>query len=400
MPQAYTSGHEIGFDDGHTLHDDQPMTELESLLARRVWGTPLQGWLIAAALAVSITLFLWIARRVIVKRARRWSERTSTRLDDVVVSLVGSLRLPFFFALGLWAASEYVTLSASTQKGARIAISLCTLLQAGLSGQALVRRLASGWAPPNADGATRTAASASAFLASLTIWALLVISGLSVLGFEISALLAGLGVGGVAAALAVQNILGDLFASLSIYFDRPFNLGDFIIVGNELGTVEKIGLRTTRVRSLGGEEIVFANGDLTSSRVRNYKRMAERRVVFGFRVEYGTELEQLRAIPGIVTEIIKAREGTRFDRAHFKEYGDYSLNFEVVYYVLSPDFNVYMDHQQAINLEIFARFAERGIRFAIPRQQVSLASATGLSSELQAIVSEPHPSGAPRPQPR
>lgn len=351
------------------------MSELKPLLTHRILGTPLQSWLIAVVLAVGVVIVLTVARRVTLDRARRWAQRTPTRFDDAVVSLLESLRVVFFVAVGLWVASEYVSLSAAAQRVARTAISLCALLQVGLSLQALVRRLARGWAPADADGATRTAASASAFLASLAIWALLVVTAISVLGFEISALIAGLGVGGVAAALAVQNILGDLFASLSIYFDRPFNLGDFIIVGDELGTVEKIGLRTTRVRSLGGEEIVFANGDLTKSRVRNYKRMAERRVVFSFGVEYGTSLEHLREIPELVTSIVKAREGTRFDRAHFKEYGAFALNFEVVYYVLSPDYNVYMDHQQAINLEIFARFAERGIKFAFLSHKVLLSEA-------------------------
>lgn len=214
------------------------------------------------------------------------------------------------------------------------------------------------------------AASAWTFLASLAIWVVLALSGLSVLGFQISALLAGLGVGGVAAALAVQNILGDVFASLSIYFDRPFHIGDFIIVGEDMGTVERVGLRTTRLRALGGEEIVFANGDLTKSRLHNYKRMAERRVVFGFGVEYGTEFEQLKQIPTLVKAIVEARDGARLDRAHFKEYGAFSLNFEVVYYVRSADFNLYMDHQQAINLELFREFGERGIQFAFPTQKL------------------------------
>jgi small-conductance mechanosensitive channel len=232
--------------------------------------------------------------------------------------------------------------------------------------------LSSSWTAASSDGETRTAASATIFLASLAIWAVLILAGLSTLGFEISALVAGLGVGGVAAALAVQSILGDLFASLSIYFDRPFHIGDFIVVGEEMGTVERIGLRTTRVRSLGGEQIVFANGDLTKSRIRNYKRMDERRVVFAFGVEYGTPLEQLRQVPDIVKSIIEARDGTRFDRAHFKEFGDFALSFEVVYFVLSPDYNAYMDHQQAVNLEVFAQFRERGIQFAFPTQTLLL----------------------------
>jgi small-conductance mechanosensitive channel len=353
------------------------MIGLKLELSRQYLGTPLRSWLIAIGLAVAVTLGLLFARSVAIERARRWSARTETRLDDLLVGVLGSLRSLFFAALGLWVATEYVRLSKSLQHSLRTAVILLTLIQIGLSVQATTRTLSHGWTGKTDDGEARTAASATAFLVSLIAWALLAVMGLSRLGVEISALVAGLGVGGVAAALAVQNILGDLLASLSIYFDRPFHIGDFIVVGNEMGTVERIGLRTTRVRSLGGEEMVFANGDLTKSRIRNFKRMQERRVSFGFGVEYTTSLEQLRQIPAIVEAIVRAREGTRFDRAHFKDYGPFSLNFEVVYFVLSPDHNLYMNLQQTINLELFREFAERRIQFAFPTQKLLLSSQTG-----------------------
>ena len=368
------------------------MIDFTATLSHTYLGTPLQAWLVAAALAVLVTFGLLIVRRFAVSRARRFSERTENRLDDLVVSLLASLRFLFFLGLGLWIASEYVHLSTSVQHTLRKGVTLLTLVQMGLSLQAAVRMLSSGWTSPGTDGETRTAASATVFLASLGIWAVLILVGLSTLGFEISALIAGLGVGGVAAALAVQSILGDLFASLSIYFDRPFHIGDFIIVGDEMGTVERIGLRTTRVRSLGGEQIVFANGDLTKSRIRNYKRMDERRVLFGFGVEYATALDRLQQIPGLVKSIIESREGARFDRAHFKEFGDFSLNFEVVYYVLSPDYTIYMDHQQAINLELFRQFGERGIQFAFPTQTVLLPQ------RRFSVVQEPAPPAGERDQ--
>jgi len=356
------------------------VTTLRTFLDHRCWGASIQDWLIAVALAAGVSTFLIVARSLVMKRARAWSERSPSRIDDFFVSLLASVKSLFFAAIGLWIAAEYVPLSAHVQRGVRTALTLLTLVQVGLSLQAAVRALSCDWAGSTDAGETKMAASASAFLASLAIWAVLIVSGLSVLGFEISALLAGLGVGGVAAALAVQNILGDVFASLSIYFDRPFHIGDFIITGDEMGTVERIGLRTTRVRSLGGEEIVFANGDLTKSRIRNYKRMAERRVVFGFGVEYGTSLEYLKAIPALVRATVEARPSLRYDRAHFKEYGDFALNFEVVYYVLSPDYNTYMDHQQAINLELFREFGERGIEFAFPTQKVLLSQPTPVSA--------------------
>lgn len=189
--------------------------KFEDLMAYRLIGSPIRSWLVAAILACATIVVLVLAKRMTMTRARRWAEGTTTHLDDVAIDVLASLHGAFFVALGLWVASEYVELSPRGLKVTRTATTLCVLLQVGVSLQSLVRRISLGWAPADADGRARTAASASAFLASLTIWAVLIVSGLAVLGFEISALVAGLGVGGVAAALAVQNILGDLFASLS-----------------------------------------------------------------------------------------------------------------------------------------------------------------------------------------
>ncbi len=193
-------------------------------------------------------------------------------------------------------------------------------------------------------------------------------------GVEITALVASLGIGGIAVALALQNILGDLFASLSIVLDKPFVVGDFIIVDSFLGTVDNIGLKTTRIRSLSGEQLVFSNNDLLKSRIRNYKRMQERRVVFSLGVVYQTTAAQLEKIPSMIKEIITGLERTRFDRAHFSGYGDFSLQLEIVYYVLDPDYNLYMDIQQAINLMIFRRFEQEGISFAYPTRTLYLNS--------------------------
>jgi small-conductance mechanosensitive channel len=183
-------------------------------------------------------------------------------------------------------------------------------------------------------------------------------------------------VGGVAVAFALQQILGDIFCSVAIVLDKPFEVGDFIISGEHMGSVEHIGVKTTRVRSLGGEQIVFPNSDLIGSRVRNYKRMLERRVVFSFGVLYATKAETLEQIPGIVREIVEGLEQTRFDRAHFAKFGDSSLDFEVVYYVLSPDYNLFMDLQQQINLAIFRRMEEMGVGFAFPSRSLYVEGTT------------------------
>ena len=194
------------------------------------------------------------------------------------------------------------------------------------------------------------------------------------LGIDVTALVAGLGISGVAVALALQRILNDLFSSLSIVLDKPFVIGDFIIFGEFMGSIEHIGIKTTRIRSLTGEQIICSNGDLLNTHIRNYKRMQERRVTFKLGVVYQTPANKLQQIPIMVREIIEAQELTRFDRAHFASYGDFALLFEIVYYVLSPDYNIYMDTQQTINLEIFERFQALDIEFAYPTQSLYLQS--------------------------
>ena len=204
------------------------------------------------------------------------------------------------------------------------------------------------------------------------IWTVAVLFFLDNIGFKISTVIAGLGIGGIAVGLAAQAVLKDLFSYFSIIFDRPFELGDFIIVGDYLGTVEYIGAKTTRIRSLGGEQLIFSNTDLTDSRVRNYKRMEKRRVGFKLGVTYDTNHQKLQEIPKIIEAAIKSIKDTAFDRAHFSSYGDFSLIFEVVYYVLSSDYNKYMDIQQEINLAINKEFSLRKIEFAYPTQTIYL----------------------------
>lgn len=182
------------------------------------------------------------------------------------------------------------------------------------------------------------------------------------------AVIASLGIGGVAIALASQGVLQDLFSYFSILLDRPFELGDFIIVGDYLGTVEYVGIKTTRLRSISGEEIIIANTDLTGSRIRNFKRMGQRRIVFKFGVVYETSSEQLAKIPIFIEEIINSTENVTCDRVHFFSYGEYSLDFEAVYFVNTNDYAIYMDAQQHINLKIKAECDKRNIEFAYPTQ--------------------------------
>jgi small-conductance mechanosensitive channel len=214
------------------------------------------------------------------------------------------------------------------------------------------------------------------FVMRLVVWTAVLLVLLDNLGVDITALVAGLGVGGIAVALAAQNILGDLFASLSIVLDKPFVVGDFIAIGEFLGSVEHVGLKTTRLRSLSGEQVVFSNADLLGSRVRNYGRMFERRVLFSLGVTYQTPPDKMRRIPVMIREIVESQDRVRFDRAHFQGFGDFALLFEVVYYVLSREYNVHMDIQQSINMTLLERFAAEGIEFAYPTQTVFVSGVT------------------------
>jgi len=349
------------------------MTFLKTLFLEN----PIWLWFVAAG----IILFVWVVLRVIMRyavgRLRTYAAKTPGRFDDLVVELLEKTRFLFIVVLALYAGSLALTLPDFADRILHTVFIIALLFQAGYWGNAFVtfwirrtvrRKLED-------DASTATSIAAIGFVAKLAVWAVVILLALENIGLDITTLIAGLGIGGIAIALAVQNVLGDLFASLSIIVDKPFVIGDFIIVGDQMGSVERIGLKTTRVRSLSGEQIVFSNSDLLSSRVRNYKRMYERRIVFSIGVTYDTPRDAVERIPGIVREIIEAQSDVRFDRSHFKAFGAYSLDFETVYYVTVPDYAVYMDIQQAINLAIMAAFEAEGIEFAYPTQTLVVRSA-------------------------
>src|SRR5690606_21487904 len=223
---------------------------------------------------------------------------------------------------------------------------------------------------------------------SVVIWSLAILFFINNLGYNVAAILTGLGIGGIAIALATQTILADLFNYFVLFLDRPFEVGDFVAVDDKSGTVEAIGIKTTRVKALTGEQLVFSNTDLTNSRLHNFKRMERRRIVFTFGVAYKTPKQKLKRIPDIVREAVGAQEQTLFDRAHFVSYGDFSLIFEVVYFVLSDDYNLYMDIQQAINLHLYEAFQKEQIEFAFPTQNMILQKSTATPVDLDDDVSD------------
>ncbi len=338
---------------------------------------PLRSWAIAISIAILVTVGLRIVREVIERRWAPLAERTKTPFDDALVALLRETKAFFLLLIGVYAGSLALSLPEETDRILATVVILGMLLQAAVWGTRLISLLVTRYAQERveADASSATTISALGFVGRLALWTTILLLALDNLGVDVTALIAGVGLTGIAVALALQNILGDLFASLTIVLDKPFVVGDFIIVGDFLGTVEHIGIKTTRVRSLSGEQLIFANGDLLQSRIRNYKRMFERRVVFSVGVVYGTPSEKLQTIPQRIRAIIEQQEKARFDRCHFKAYGDFSLNFETVYWVEDPDYNFYMDVQQKINLAIYRAFEEEGIVFAYPTQTVHLVAA-------------------------
>ena len=352
--------------------------ELE-FLDRTILGNSLLQWLFAAAALLLGFLLLKLAKRIAGRRLAALSTRTETQWDDVVADAINKTKSLFLFVASLFIASQFLQLPERTQSIFHNLFIIALLIQAGIwIGVITISTLEQHRQRTlKKNPAAATTINALSFLSRIIIWSVVMLVALDNLGIDVTALVAGLGIGGVAVALSVQNILGDLFASLSIILDKPFVIGDFLIIDDYMGGVEYVGLKTTRVRSLSGEQLIFSNSDLLKSRIRNYGRMFERRVVFSIGVTYDTPREKLRRIPEIIREAIEAEDMTRFDRSHFMKYGDYSLQFETVYYVLSPDYNLYMDRQQAIYFAIHEAFERASIEFAYPTQTLFVTQAAG-----------------------
>lgn len=334
---------------------------------------PLQRWLLALVILVAGTFLLYAVTRVLSRSFTALDRRISGDLARILSDAVSRTKFIVLVIVALYAGSTVLSLPRVLATLLRSLAIIAAMAQIGVWGSFLVSRAVVDYMKRRGEEEEVVSGmSVISLIARVLVWTGVFLLILDNLGFDITTLVAGLGVGGIAIGLASQNILSDLFASLSILLDEPFKVGDFIIIGDLMGVVENIGLKTTRIRSLGGEELVFSNGDLLSSRIRNYKSMRERRIVFTIGVEYSTPYEKVKRIPEMIKEIIESLETTRLDRSHFSRYGDFSLNFETVYYVLVPEYAKYMDIQQEINLRLFQKFEEEGIVFAFPTRTVHL----------------------------
>jgi small-conductance mechanosensitive channel len=353
---------------------------LTALLESDVYGNGLTQWAIAAALSVGVLIVALLVRFGMIRRLPAPDPGEEMHWPAVLREVVARTWTLFLIIVAIYAGTTLLTLPDQVHRLVTSVFIVALFVQLAIwadcvAGAVLAWRLA----PVRGKGrsAMRNALSLIQFIVRVAVWSIALLLIFQNLGFDITALIAGLGVGGIAVALAAQSVLGDLFSSLAIVLDRPFEVGDFIVFGDQMGTVEKIGIKTTRIRALSGEQIAVSNSDLVKTRVHNFKRMKERRVVLVLGVTYDTPADKLERIPSMVTGIIEKQEEVRFERAHFRSFGNSALEFEIVYWVLDADYTIYMDKQQAINFAIFRAFEDEGIEFAFPSQTLYVPDLKG-----------------------
>ncbi|HYH55505.1 MAG TPA: mechanosensitive ion channel family protein [Anseongella sp.] len=333
------------------------------------WGNSIRSYLLAIGIILGVIILTHIIKALLLQRLKQWTERSATSIDNFLLRGINRTLLTLLYLGGVYLGLSNLKFPGPAERAIEVATKIIITYFAIRVVVSTISFLITSYIRRQVNGEEKLRqVKGIMIIITVVIWSFGLVFLLGNLGYDVTAIVAGLGIGGIAIALAAQTILGDLFSYFVIFFDRPFEVGDFVIVDDKMGTIENIGIKTTRLKSLSGEQLVFSNTDLTNSRLHNYKRMQRRRAVFKLGVVYETKPEQLKLIPGILRSIVEKQEDVLFDRAHFFSYGNFSLDFEICYYVLSDSYNKYMDVQQAINLEIFEEFARQNIEFAYPTQ--------------------------------
>lgn len=323
---------------------------------------------VEAIIAFIVTLVvIKIFKYIVIHRLHELAKKTKTEFDDVLIEAIKRIGWPFYLVASTYAALHFVQLPEMLNTGFRFLLIIVVVYY----GIRIVQSVLGYWLKKAiAVKAGRTVTSFFDTVIKIALWSIALLLILQNMGFEITTLIAGLGIVGIAIAFALQRVLEDIFSAFSIFYDKPFEVGDFIIIGNDLGTVKDIGLKTTRINHLKGQELVVSNREMTSARIHNYKKMKKRRITFSFGITYDTPLRKMKKIPKIVKNIFKDIKLAEIDRVHFKSYGDFSLIYEVVYYMQVPDYNTYMDTQQEVNLALKEAFEKEKIEFAYPTQTI------------------------------
>ncbi|PIR54855.1 mechanosensitive ion channel protein MscS [Candidatus Peregrinibacteria bacterium CG10_big_fil_rev_8_21_14_0_10_36_19] len=348
------------------------MQNFEQILNYQFGTNTVSTYLYALGVFFAILIGFKVFKSVLVGRLKKMASHTKNVFDDELLNIVEEIPGYLYFLVAVYFPLKYLDVGDFVAHWFRVLFVILFFYNLIKIAQNLVAFAMTVHVSKQKDKEADVAAHGLGLIANIVIWVLGIMLALANLGVNINSLIASLGIGGIAVALAVQNILGDMFSSFSIYFDKPFKVGDFIVIGEYMGTVKRIGLKTTRLETLSGEELVLANNDLTNARVQNYKKMRRRRVLMTLAFVYDTSSKKLQKVNKIVEDVVKGVEGVEFARSHFKNFGDFSLNFEVVYYVLSNDYNVYMDKQQEINFAIKDALEKEKIEFAFPTQTLHL----------------------------
>jgi small-conductance mechanosensitive channel len=345
--------------------------QIEQFLQQEIWHNEVWNFLAAGFTTLVLILLLPYIKTKFIDYTEKLAAKTSNTTDDLIVEIIKKISNFSLSLIGVFIGSKFLNLPTVVDRIANQAILIILAYEAAKVANRLLRYFLVRLARRNQE--SENAILFLGKIANFGVWALAIVFLLQNFGIEVGSLIAGLGIGGIAVALAAQSVLGDVFSSFSIFFDKPFRVGDYIMVGNQRGTVKKVGIKTTRIESLTGEELIISNTDLTSSRIQNFKRMEKRRVSFTFGVEYSTPFEKVKKIPEIIREIVEPlQEKIELDRVHFAEFGDFSLKFEVVIWVLDSDYTVYMNYREKINLAMMEKFATEKIVFAYPTQTILL----------------------------
>ena len=333
-------------------------------------GNTAWQWAIAGVIFISLLLILKVFQLFLLARLKKLAKKTKGDIDDVLVDIAAGIRSIFYIMVSVFVASQYLVLHPLLQKAIDLFFYVVLIAEAIRIIESISTYGMKAYLRRREQGAAEQKAMVNMALIFIRIalWSLGILFILSNLGVNVTSLIASLGIGGVAVAFALQNLLSDVFSSFSILFDKPFSIGDFIVVGQDSGVVQKIGLKTTRIKTLRGEEMVIPNRDLTTARVQNLKTLERRRETLNFGIVYQTDAKTLASIPSIVQGIVEKQEDVTFDRCHFVSYGESALLFETVYHVESPEYPVYMNAKQAVNLALFKQFEQKGISFAYPTQ--------------------------------
>lgn len=359
---------------------------MNDILERTYFHNTVQEYLIVTGGILGAFLLIWAFKKWVISGIEKLTAKTKTKIDDYLVRSLDRYGIPALYITAVYAGVRYLVLSDRLGNILDIAITVAVTILLIRFVSSLILSILQSYIIRShhhqGSGEEKVKQLGGIMLLiNIFIWLIGILFLFDNFGYDVTTMVAGLGIGGIAVALAAQNILGDLFNYFVIFLDRPFEVGDYLIVDDKSGVVEKIGVKTTRVKTLTGDQLVFSNSDLSNSRIHNYKKMEKRRVLFKIGVIYQTSLEHLKEIPDIFKTVIEEQEMAEFDRAHFIAYAESSLDFEVVYYILNPDFLLYRDVHQAVNLRIFEEFSRRGIIFAYPTRTLFVSHETAEEGE-------------------